>query len=97
MTIQKTSVSLRGHRTSFSLEPEFMALLKAIAKDQNLSLAELVAQIDEHRDGNLSSALRSFVLRAVAELSSKTSPTQQTELEQALYAWLSDNRERQGS
>lgn len=66
MTIAKTSITLRGHRTSFSLEPEFMALVKAMAQDKGLSLSELVAQVDETRTGNLSSAVRLLVLKEVA-------------------------------
>ena len=82
MTITKTSITLRGHRTSFSLEAEFMALLKACAKDRGLALAELVAQVDEMREGNLSSALRLFVLREVS--GDQKGPA----LEAAVAKWL---------
>ena len=63
--VQKRSVSIRGHRTSFSLEAEFFTELEAIAASRKLSLAALVAEIDEARDreSNLSSALRVYVLR----------------------------------
>jgi predicted DNA-binding ribbon-helix-helix protein len=62
--IAKHSVTLHGHRTSFSLEEEFFAALKTMATEKDLSLAELIAGIDdERRDGeNLSSALRIRVL-----------------------------------
>lgn len=64
-TVVKRSVSIRGHRTSFSLEAEFFAELEAIARRRNVSLAALVGEIDGQRptDSNLSSALRVFVLR----------------------------------
>jgi predicted DNA-binding ribbon-helix-helix protein len=62
----KRSVSIRGHRTSLSLEPEFWAALKEIAAARRISLASLIAEIDARRgaqpQSNLSSALRVFVL-----------------------------------
>jgi predicted DNA-binding ribbon-helix-helix protein len=63
--IAKRSVTIRGHRTSFSLEPEFLAELERIAIARGLTLAALVAEIDETRakSSNLSSALRLCVLR----------------------------------
>ena len=62
--VVKRSVSIRGHRTSFSLEQPFYDDLIAIAAERSLSLAALVAEIDETRtrDANLSSALRLYVL-----------------------------------
>lgn len=61
-TIQKRSVIIAGHRTSVSLEPEFWAALKDIAQQRGRSINELVTEVDSHRRGNLSSALRVFVL-----------------------------------
>jgi predicted DNA-binding ribbon-helix-helix protein len=63
-TVEKRSVTIRGHRTSFSLEKPFYDDLVAIAAARSLSLAALVAEIDEtrSRDANLSSALRLYVL-----------------------------------
>ncbi|WP_296745043.1 ribbon-helix-helix domain-containing protein [Mesorhizobium sp.] len=63
-TVEKRSVTIRGHRTSFSLEQPFYDDLVAIATERSLSLAALVAEIDETRprDANLSSALRLHVL-----------------------------------
>ncbi|MGG7517566.1 ribbon-helix-helix domain-containing protein [Allorhizobium undicola] len=62
--IRKHSVSLHGHRTSFSLEDEFWEELKRMAQARSISLALLIATIDENRppDCNLSSALRLSVL-----------------------------------
>ncbi len=62
----KRSVTIAGHRTSLSLEPEFWEALNTLADVRNMSLAGLVAAIDEQRGrSNLSSALRVAVLKAV--------------------------------
>ncbi|HEX2146568.1 MAG TPA: ribbon-helix-helix domain-containing protein [Pseudorhizobium sp.] len=62
--IRKHSATLHGHRTSFSLEDEFWDELKRIATARRVSLAGLIAEIDDARpsDSNLSSALRVHVL-----------------------------------
>ncbi|SHJ50796.1 Ribbon-helix-helix domain-containing protein [Aureimonas altamirensis DSM 21988] len=62
--IVKRSLSIRGHRTSISLEDAFWALLREMAERRNLPLARLVADIDTARDPeqNLSSSLRLAVL-----------------------------------
>ena len=62
--VRKRSVSIHGHRTSFSLEDAFYDLLLDIAKARNLTIAGLIAEVDETRDrnSNLSSALRLHVL-----------------------------------
>jgi len=63
--VRKHSVSIRGHRTSFSIEQPFLDELRKIAETRGMRLAALIAAIDEERprDANLSSALRVFVLR----------------------------------
>ena len=61
--LQKRSVNISGHPTSISLEEEFWEALKAIAKQQRMTLNDLVAEIDEQRIGNLSSELRVYVLK----------------------------------
>ncbi|MGE5537121.1 MAG: ribbon-helix-helix domain-containing protein [Gemmatimonas sp.] len=66
--IRKRSVRLAGHRTSVSVEEPFWTELAAIARSRGLSLDRLVAEIDRDRAGNLSSAIRLFVL---AELKAK--------------------------
>lgn len=60
----KRSVTIRGHRTSFSLEKPFLDELQAIAESRGMSLAALVGEVDETRPRmtNLSSALRIHVL-----------------------------------
>ena len=61
--IRKYSATLHGHRTSFSLEEAFFSELKRIADGRGLSLAALIAEVDDARTGgNLSSALRLHVL-----------------------------------
>jgi len=64
-TRRKRSVVVAGHRTSVSLEPPFWSALKEIAQDRGLSLNALIAAIDTDRSGNLSSALRIFVLETL--------------------------------
>jgi len=59
----KRSVRIARHNTSISLEPEFWAELKRLATEEKCSLNQLVAKIDGKRTGNLSSALRLYVLR----------------------------------
>jgi predicted DNA-binding ribbon-helix-helix protein len=57
--LAKRSVSLAGHRTSLALEPQFWRVLEAMAAARRLSLAGLVAQIDQARgDRPLASACR---------------------------------------
>ena len=52
-----------GHKTSVSLEDAFWEGLKEIARGRNITLSESVAAIDSgRRQGNLSSAIRLFVL-----------------------------------
>ena len=61
--IVKWSIVLAGHKTSVSLEEVFWATLKEIASDRRIPLSELISGIDKQRQhGNLSSALRLFVL-----------------------------------
>ncbi len=66
-SIKKRSVTLHGHRTSFSVEDEFFLILETIAKSQAIPLARLIANIDESRgsNSNLSSALRLAALASV--------------------------------
>ena len=61
----KRSVTIAGHRTSVSLEPEFWSALKEIAATRGQSFNALITEIDASRKTNLSSALRVFVLRSL--------------------------------
>jgi predicted DNA-binding ribbon-helix-helix protein len=61
--VVKRSIVIAGHKTSVSLEDAFWKGLKDIAGDRDITLSDLVAAIDlERRHGNLSSAIRLYVL-----------------------------------
>ena len=60
--IVKRSVRVAGHATSISLEAAFWRGLCDIAAARGVSVNALVAAIDAGRGGNLSSAIRLFVL-----------------------------------
>lgn len=61
--VVKRSIVIAGHKTSVSLEDAFWSCLKDIAAARQLTLSELVASVDtDRRQGNLSSAIRLFVL-----------------------------------
>ena len=60
--LKKHSIIIAGHASSVSLEPPFWEELSRIAEREGVSLNHLVSRIDQQRDGNLSSALRLFVL-----------------------------------
>ena len=61
----KRSVVVAGHRTSVSVERPFWDALAEIARQRNVSLNALIEEIDRERRGNLSAAIRVFVLDAV--------------------------------
>ena len=66
MRPKKRSLILNGHNTSVSLEDLFWTELKNIAKEQELSINQLVAKVDDSRNfevNGLATELREFVLR----------------------------------
>jgi predicted DNA-binding ribbon-helix-helix protein len=64
----KRSIVIAGHKTSVSLEDAFWRGLKDIATTRQTTLSDLVAVIDTgRRHGNLSSAIRLFVLEHYRE------------------------------
>jgi predicted DNA-binding ribbon-helix-helix protein len=69
--VVKRSIVIATHKTSVSLEDAFWSALKEIAGQRSMTLSDLVASIDsDRRHGNLSSAIRIFVLdhfRAMSE------------------------------
>ena len=66
--VAKRSIVVGGHKTSVSLEEPFWQGLKDIASKRRRTLSELVASIDtERKFGNLSSAIRMFVLKHYQE------------------------------
>lgn len=71
--VVKRSIVITGHKTSVSLEDAFWGGLKDIAASRNMTLSELVASIDaDRRQGNLSSAIRLFVLDHYRALAGST-------------------------
>ena len=80
MSVRKRSVTIAGHRTSYSIEDAFQQGLKELAASEGVSIAALIARIDAHKPfgANLSSALRLHVLAAARDGRlgrSKTPPT----------------------
>ena len=66
----KHSLTLRGHRTSVSLEPEFWAEFRRIAAARDQTINGLAIEIDEARgDVGLASAIRVFVLNTLKDQS----------------------------
>mgnify|MGYP001408468302 FL=1 len=60
----KRSLSIAGHRTSLSLEPEFWDALQQAAAARGLTISALVSEIDQTRGArNLSSAVRVWLLK----------------------------------
>ena len=61
----KRSLTLRGHRTSVSLEEEFWQAFREIAAEKSIPINALAADIDAERgpDLGLASAIRLHVLR----------------------------------
>lgn len=63
MRPKKRSFSIRGHRTSISLEAPFWDALKHVSDRENVSVARLIETVDETRGGaGLSSAVRVWLL-----------------------------------
>ncbi len=66
-TVKKRSVEIAGHRTSLSLEEAFWRALKRIAARDGVSINRLIERIDRERAGNLSSAVRIYVLERLED------------------------------
>ncbi|WP_170324843.1 ribbon-helix-helix domain-containing protein [Ruegeria arenilitoris] len=68
----KRSLTLKGHRTSVSLEDEFWQSFRDIAKSKDIAINALAAEIDVNRDPEigLASAIRVFVLNWYRDRSS---------------------------
>ena len=65
--MKKHSVQLSGHATSICVEDIFWDTLALLAKEKNMSVRQLLIQIDNAHVGNLSSAVRVFVLRELLQ------------------------------
>ncbi len=77
--IKKRSVEIAGHRTSLTLEAAFWRSLKRLAARDRISINKLVERIDRDRQGNLSSAVRVYVLeRLEAEAGAEPEPNSRT-------------------
>jgi len=64
----KRSLTIAGHRTSLSLEPEFWQALQGVARAEERTVASLVAEIDAARgERNLSSATRVWLLNRLSQ------------------------------
>ncbi|MBL4612471.1 MAG: ribbon-helix-helix domain-containing protein [Emcibacter sp.] len=62
-TLKKHSIVIAGHQTSITLEGIFWQQLKILARQQDISLSTIVAEIDAERQVNLSSAIRVYILK----------------------------------
>lgn len=70
--MRKRSITLKGHRTSVSLEEEFWVALDGFATADRRSLANLIGEIDRTRlktsvPPGLASALRVYVLKRLRD------------------------------
>ncbi len=67
--LEKHSITIMGHQTSITLEPEFWQELKNIATRENKSVGKIISEIDApDLNENLSSNIRVFVLKKVKGL-----------------------------
>jgi predicted DNA-binding ribbon-helix-helix protein len=73
--IVKRSVVIAGHQTSVSLEHAFWTALKAAAARRGITINDLVTRIDAQRQGNLSSAIRVFLLEDSLRAAAATAST----------------------
>jgi predicted DNA-binding ribbon-helix-helix protein len=65
--LRKRSVLVAGHKTSVSLEGAFWDALGDIAAARGVSINRLITEIDAGRSGNLSSAIRIYILERLRE------------------------------
>lgn len=80
-TIAKRSVVIGGHKTSVSLEEPFWQGVRDITAIRNITVSELLREIDEKRSyANLSSAVRVFVLENAREKAEAVRSHRQNEI-----------------
>jgi predicted DNA-binding ribbon-helix-helix protein len=73
--VVKRSIVVAGHKTSVSLEEAFWNSMKEISSSRDMTLSDLVSEIDQGRkQGNLSSAIRLYVLDYYRSRASGTAP-----------------------
>jgi predicted DNA-binding ribbon-helix-helix protein len=69
--MKKRSITIAGHRTSVTLEEEFWEELNRLAREEGLTVAQLITRLDSERVAggttlaNLSSACRLYVLKRI--------------------------------
>ena len=63
----KRSLTLKGHRTSVSLEDEFWTEFRRISTEKSIPINALASEIDKNRtaDISLASAIRVFILMTI--------------------------------
>ena len=63
----KRSLTLKGHRTSVSLEDEFWVEFRRMSTKKSIPINALASEIDVNRTANigLASAIRLYVLAAI--------------------------------
>jgi predicted DNA-binding ribbon-helix-helix protein len=86
-TVKKRSIIIDGHKTSISLEDNFWTSLKHIAYARRTTVSDVIASLDAAREnGNLSSAIRVFVLAHYRAMSvANPQSDQQSDHEHDLY------------
>jgi predicted DNA-binding ribbon-helix-helix protein len=90
--VVKRSIVIAGHKTSVSLEDAFWRGLKDIAMTRRVTLSDLVGAIDSERQhGNLSSAIRLFVLGHFQTRTNGNGETTQPTREGMLVPALADS------
>lgn len=73
--VVKRSIVVSGHKTSVSLEDAFWASMKEISISRDMTMSNLITEIDkERREGNLSSAIRLYVLGYFRKLTAGSPP-----------------------
>jgi|SRR5579871_4466253 len=80
--IVKRSVVIARQKTSVSLEDAFWTALKQVAREREMPLSQLVGGIDAQRSGgNLSSAIRLFVLEHYRDLAARAQATRAADVQ----------------
>jgi len=79
-TVLKRSIIVAEHKTSVSLEDQFWSALKEIAHARNETISNLVNAINANHEGNLSSAIRRYVLAYYRDRQPMEAATNQAEL-----------------
>lgn len=91
--VVKRSIVVAGHKTSVSLEDAFWKGLKEIASSRNVTLSEMVGAIDSGRlNGNLSSAIRLFVLDHYRTMVASAAGARESHVERAAQSTVTSGQ-----